>query len=1385
MNPARGPSTEPLVALALAIATVTGLCLVLAGCGGSGAIQSPQAEPPAHPERKLDEDIDQLAKKAGTTLEKTSKLPPLPAQAAAEAYSPRRLVAIPVDPAKLLGRQQIELWVTADGGKSWSNQGEVDVLRGPATYLAPRDGRYGFLIVPLMAGGVRNFTPKPGDPPDRTIVVDTAPPVVEVLAPNGGETLGGGRSTLVRWVAQDANLHPEGITLEASTDSGQTWGVLQSGLANTGSYHWEIRLPSSTRCRIRVRARDLAGNEGMATSERDFTVDASAPALRITGPAASTEIPARVTWTGGEGLKRITLWVTRDEGRTWAIHSEEIPLTSPFLFNDLEGKYGLLLVGENRAGNANLPPVPGTPPPSTLLLDKTPPEVKLLAPQGGGVFGGVAVDVRWTAKDNLGLPANAVSLQYSPDDGRTWSEIKAGLPNEGVYKWTPPKTAGKDSRIKATAKDFAGNEGVALSARFGVDLEVPEARAIGPDRSRSNSVNIQYEIRNRGSAPIRKVTLYYRPEHVKEWLKYGDDPDQESPVLFAKADGKYGIYVIAATEAGLESGYRQKAPEEGTEPQLWLTIDATPPQLSLETFNGGGYMMAGAASEIVWKMVEPNPDPRGMEIYHSPDGGINWNVVATGVDPTKGLYRWIVPNSQGSRHKIRLVASDRFGNRGQVESEKPFTIDNDLPILTILERPPAVVRSSRLSAKYKAVDHTSGIDRVVLFAKKLGEKGPYKERSTTPQPEGTIECDMPGEGAWACLIVAYDLAGHPSAEPDPDTKPDFVAAFDMTKPEIAIRYGSPQGGLKSCLTGNWEVEWDAKDNFSPKDRIAIRIDLSSDGGKTWKNLIPSHPNSGKADLRSYLVQGKKYRIRLIAIDEAGNEAEDVSTDIDPGDVPFASIALRGVEDGKQYSIGSTVVVAWQASDKGIREATLELSKDGARTWASYAEMHTPSMRIILPEKAGRFHLRVTARDVVARPVSSNVIQFDTIEGVESVRIVANPTVAPAKLMMVVIEPKSIVKTAKELRLEISEDGLQWRKITDVRTSDLTFLAPAVPSDYTLRVAVKAPDGREYDSNHFKFKVTGKDAAIGLQLQNFRGGEVYAGDRGRVIALKTTLNLADVVVEFSDAGGREGTWKEVARELLEPVSTGLLWKRLPGITIKTCRLRVSYKDSTGALLKDESDRDFGIDSTKPVARVVGPASESAIPVRLEIQVDASISPVKQAVLYVLKGATWDVHGRFDLPGPVLFSPAEPGDYGLYLVTRSEAGLAGDPPLPGTLPQLTVLARGKGAGKPPGAAAGPLAFTMRLPDVVKGGSTLEVTWTGPSEGKVKLSFVVEGKITVLQDELPATGSFSWTVPKEDVKSGRLVLELGEVRATSRGFALKSHPPEIRDASIELRR
>ena len=196
-----------------------------------------------------------------------------PAVAAQESYSSKRFVEIPVDRSRLGGKKGLELWASADAGQTWVNHGAIDATKPGAAFLAPRDGRYGFLLIPIGDDGRRDVTPKTGDPAEKTVVVDTQAPVVEVLSPNGGEILGSARSTIIQWAAADANLdQTKGITIEVSTGK-DTWIPVAQNVPNTGKYHWDIppALTSMT-CRVKVVARVVTRDAGGNASARQKTV---------------------------------------------------------------------------------------------------------------------------------------------------------------------------------------------------------------------------------------------------------------------------------------------------------------------------------------------------------------------------------------------------------------------------------------------------------------------------------------------------------------------------------------------------------------------------------------------------------------------------------------------------------------------------------------------------------------------------------------------------------------------------------------------------------------------------------------------------------------------------------------------------------------------------------------------------------------------------------------------------------------------------------------------------------------------------------------------------------------------------------------------------------
>lgn len=102
--------------------------------------------------------------------------------------------------------------------------------------------------------------------------------------------------------------------------------------------------------------------------------------------------------------------------------------------------------------------------------DATPPTVSLTSPVGGETWkAGSSHAITWTASDNVGV--TAVDLAYSTDGGASYpNAIATGLANSGTYAWSVPNIASATVRVRATARDAAGNSGTAASgASFTID----------------------------------------------------------------------------------------------------------------------------------------------------------------------------------------------------------------------------------------------------------------------------------------------------------------------------------------------------------------------------------------------------------------------------------------------------------------------------------------------------------------------------------------------------------------------------------------------------------------------------------------------------------------------------------------------------------------------------------------------------------------------------------------------------------------------------------------------------------------------------------------------------------------------------------------------------
>jgi hypothetical protein len=123
---------------------------------------------------------------------------------------------------------------------------------------------------------------------------DSTAPVVQLIAPLGGESWAAGSVQAIRWTATDSGgsgFASSPIRLDYSPDGGSSWVWIDSSEPNDGQFDWAVPQDLSGPIRVRVRAEDRADNIGGQTSGTLTIVTPNQPPL-VVAPPAEPWLPA-------------------------------------------------------------------------------------------------------------------------------------------------------------------------------------------------------------------------------------------------------------------------------------------------------------------------------------------------------------------------------------------------------------------------------------------------------------------------------------------------------------------------------------------------------------------------------------------------------------------------------------------------------------------------------------------------------------------------------------------------------------------------------------------------------------------------------------------------------------------------------------------------------------------------------------------------------------------------------------------------------------------------------------------------------------------------------------------------------------------------------------
>lgn len=299
--------------------------------------------------------------------------------------------------------------------------------------------------------------------------VDDAPPVVTITAPLGGAFLTGSPLALA-WDAHD-NAALAGFDVAVSLDGGVSYAPVPgcTGLA-AGARACAWTTPAAAGpARLRVTARDGAGNQAQA----ETIVDVVAPVVTVTAPVAAATLvsgsPAAITWSSNlSAAETMTIALSLDGGASFATLASAAPNTGTFawIVTGPSSDAALVRVTWNGGTAAGL----------SGLFAITVPTISVTAPELGESWTiGTVRSITWTSDISA---AETVRIELSRNGGRRYSTLAAAAPNTGTFAWTVAGGATSNALVRIS---WAGGSAVDVSKPFALVAAAVTVTSPGSD----------------------------------------------------------------------------------------------------------------------------------------------------------------------------------------------------------------------------------------------------------------------------------------------------------------------------------------------------------------------------------------------------------------------------------------------------------------------------------------------------------------------------------------------------------------------------------------------------------------------------------------------------------------------------------------------------------------------------------------------------------------------------------------------------------------------------------------------------------------------------------------------------------------------------------------
>ena len=522
--------------------------------------------------------------------------------------------------------------------------------------------------------------------------------------------------------------------------------------------------------------------------------------------------------------------------------------------------------------------------------------IKVVLPNGTESWSeGKLYQIQWTS---TGTPL--VRIQYSFDNGSSWSLVVDSLRNTGTYDWQVPNTISNQCRLRVSSID-----GVSADESDNVFAIVRNSneslRIISPIGNEIWNAGTKKQIKWY-SAGIDSVRIDYTTNNGQLWN------------LIAIDKLNTGVYdwnpvpnnASALAKVRIKDAKDGNPSTESTDPFTILPQ----PKITVVAPNGNETWTAGSSEIIKWTSTSVE----NVKIEYTTNNGATWVLIAANA-PSTGTYNWnVIPNISSLQCKIRI--SDSAAGIASDSSDDNFTIAYPGAQLILVKSPNGGEKWIAGSSQIITWD-AAGITNVKIEYTLTNGVSWNTIIASTPSTGSYTWSQLPNTISTNCRIRISDASdGLPYDDSD---------QFFSIEQAPDIKVLSPNGGETIQSGTNYEIRWTSENVAN------VRIEYTINGGADWISIINSTPSFG-----SYVwtnvpsVNSLQCRIRVSDV-QNGTPFDISDQNFQITNLVVRSIKVMSPNGGEDWEAGTQQNITWNSS--GVAKVKIELSTNKGSDWS--------------------------------------------------------------------------------------------------------------------------------------------------------------------------------------------------------------------------------------------------------------------------------------------------------------------------------------------------------------------------------------------------------------------------------------------------------------------